>query len=251
MLIKLTLIFPRGRSFLNSKCFVCSVNVQNKKVLITGGSSGIGYALSQQLVDKGCFVYCWDKVVPEQKVAGVDYQVVDVTKSADIRGGCYFLPATIDVLVNNAGIIRRGTLFDSSEEDFDALFAVNVKAPWLVFKTIHEYDPPISVRSVVQVSSMHALHPPTSPALYTLTKQTAAHLAEMVERTYPDLQVKVAYPGPVDTPLANYGRPKAEIEQLRKIRHAPEFVAAKIVQLIESDNKRLLFDEKKWDYYFE
>lgn len=226
------------------------MDLANKNILITGGSSGIGYALSEQLKSKGCNVFCWDKDVPKQPVAGVDYTLVDVTKPDDLDAGCFFLPLTLDVVVNNAGIIRRGTLFDSSEEDFDALFAVNVKAPWLLLKYLMNRRPVHIVRSVVQVSSMHALNPPTNPALYTLTKQTAAHLAEMVERTYPDMSVKIAYPGPVDTPLADYGRSEAEIKEARKMRHSPEYVAAKIVELIESDKKKLLFDEAKWDYFF-
>src|SRR6266542_3914972 len=110
------------------------MNLSGKTVLITGGSNGIGLALAALLRGKGCQVYSLDRMAPAEPVQGVQTLQDDVTREDDVRRALRDIAGPIDVLINNAGIMRRGTLLESSTDDFDALFGVNVKGPWLVLK---------------------------------------------------------------------------------------------------------------------
>jgi len=97
----------------------------------------------------------------------------------------------------------------------------------------------------------HALRPQADPGVYTLTKKATLALAEILKLTCPEYSVKVICPGPVDTPLVRYGRQGEELKRVEEITHSAEYVAEKIVELLESDRTKLLFDPKTWDYIFE
>ncbi len=67
---------------------------------------------------------------------------------------------------------------------------------------------------------------------------------------YPHFTVKTLFPGPVDTALVYYGLSETEIASRKKIVHSAEYVAEKIVELIFSDQTKLIFDPTCWDYKF-
>ncbi len=188
--------------------------LQGKTVLITGGSSGIGHALAKLLKEKGANVYSFDKNVPQETVEGINYVNVDITNSSQIEKSLYNIPIPIDVLVNNAGVMRRGTIFDSTEDEFDLLFDTNLKGSWLILK--YAKSRLSDKATVVQLSSGHALRPQSNPGLYTLVKRSAIALAEILQLTCPEYSVKIVCPGPVDTPLLRYGRNEEEINRVKK-----------------------------------
>jgi 3-oxoacyl-[acyl-carrier protein] reductase len=146
----------------------------------------------------------------------------------------------IEILINNAGIMRRGTMFESSEEDFDRLFRVNVKGSWLLLKLAL---PRLSKHAmIVQMSSDHARNPVTDPGIYSLSKMAARDLALLAEKTLPGHPVKILYPGPVDTPLARLGVSGTALKRKKKVMRDPGSIAEGIIQLIESDKKELVYD---------
>ena len=225
------------------------MQLQGKTVLITGGSSGIGDALAKALVQKGATVYSFDKVTPDPPPEGVTYVQADVTDSKQISQALAKVSKPIDVLVSNAGIMRRGTVLETTEEDFDLLFATNVKGAWLVLKNAKPLLAPNA--TIVVMSSGLALKPQADPGVYTLTKKTLLGLAEILELTYPEYRVKVVCPGPVNTPLLHHGRSEQDSERIAKIAHPPELIAEKVVELLETDKKRVLFDDPNWNYVLE
>jgi 3-oxoacyl-[acyl-carrier protein] reductase len=220
------------------------MRLNGRTAVITGGSGGIGNALAKALVSKGVRVFSIDRQRPEQPVMGVTYLLADITQPAQVKRALDKV-GRVDVLINNAGIMRRGTLFDSSVEDFDALFGINVRGSWLVLKCAR-----LAKRAmVVQITSRHATNPAADPGLYSLTKQTTMHLAELVKKTRPGYDVRIVFPGPVDTKLLRYGRSKESVRRIMRVALTPEEFAAKVVRFLRGDKKRLLFDERKWAYH--
>lgn len=232
----------------NSYSFIIMI-LEKKSVLLTGGSNGIGYALSKELIEKECKVFVFDLDIPLDKIEGVKYFKVDVTKSEEIKKAFYEIGEKIDVLINNAGIMRRGELLETSEEDFDLLFNINVKAYWLVLKHSLQYlvDNPV----IVLVSSRHANKIPTNPAVYGLTKKFDALLGEILEESYPNFDVKLLFPGPVATSITSHGLTEAQIEERKSELKPPKFLADKIIELLEKDHKKLIFKQETDEYIFE
>ncbi len=225
------------------------MSIEDRVVVISGGSSGIGHAFISHAREKGAHIYSLDLEEPSKPVDGVKYIKCDIRDEKQVEQVFSNIKEPINILVNNAGVIRRGTIFDSTEADYDLLFDTNVKGSWLMLKYADSkmHDDAM----VIQVSSGHATHTEPDPGIYSLTKKTALELAHILILTKPSYIVKLVIPGPVDTPLVRYGRKPKDIERIKKVSHSPDFLGQKIVKLIESDHKRLVFDPKEWDYHFE
>lgn len=225
------------------------MNVKNKTVLLTGGSNGIGHALSKILVQGGALVMSFDITKPTEPVEGVTYLKVDITKSKQIQTAVAKIKKPISLLINNAGVMRRGDILESSEDDFDLIFNIHVKASWLILK----YAQPKLMNSatILQMSSRHAFGLPPNPGLYALAKRTSYHLAKIIQKNYPGYHVKIACPGPVNTALSRYGTTKAELAEKMKMMVTPEVLAQKLFKLITSDEySKLDFNQLKVKYEF-
>ena len=128
--------------------------LKGKKILVTGGSSGIGRAVSEIFVKNGADVVLFAsneerlkqaaeeleslKVDSSQKIA---YKAVDVSNTKLVDGAVKDLLddpvwGAIDVLVNNAGITKDAFLIKMSEEDWDKVLQVNLKSVFNVSKAV-------------------------------------------------------------------------------------------------------------------
>jgi len=225
------------------------MEIPGKTVVITGASSGIGLALARVLAGMGATVFSFDRKEPEESIAHVTHVPVDVTAAEEIRSGFERVGTPVDILVSNAGVIRRGTIIESSEEDFDLLFAVNVKGAWLTLKTALPFLSPDAV--FVQMSSRYACNPVPNPGLYALSKLFQRHLMEIAKKTLPQMKVAMLFPGPVDTPLARHDVTGEALQEKKTIMESPQFLAGKIVELLQEDKEQLLYDEKTRTYRLE
>ena len=108
-------------------------NLSGKKALVTGAAGGIGKAIVKALSDAGA------------TIAATDVQLEDIPCNAAIPGDltdpahCDALPTKarealdgLDIVINNAGVIRRGVITDSTDDDYVQSMAVNVEAPFRI-----------------------------------------------------------------------------------------------------------------------
>lgn len=226
------------------------MDLREKHVLITGATSGIGRQLAVDLLARGSRVTSLDRREYTTDHHAWRSLKADVRDADAVRSCLEQIQEPIDVLFNNAGVMRRGELFDHSPEDFDLLVDTHIRGAWLVLK----YALPLlrSDAVILQMASRHALGLPVNPALYGLTKRWVMDMMEVVSKTYPALTVKILCPGPVDTPLSKVGATEAEWLEKRKMMCTPEELSGHIVQLLESDNKsRLLFDVSSHTHFLE
>jgi 3-oxoacyl-[acyl-carrier protein] reductase len=204
----------------------------NKKIaVVTGGAQGIGEAIANELATEYAVVS-----LDLQKHHTHQSHVVNVTEFDNLKNAAEATP-NCDVLVLNAGIMKRGKTLESTHDDFDTIFNVNVKGYWLTLKAFEHKLHEKSV--IVIISSMHARDVPAQPALYAMTKAANAAMASALHKEG-RFNVKVAYLGPTITAMNDANEYKK--------RDTPQFVAQKIHELIHSKYHALIYCDGTYNF---
>lgn len=174
------------------------------KVLVTGGSSGIGLATARRFVEDGAQVYSLD-LQPPPEGSGVRWVATDVGDDAAVRSAVEQVATELgglDVLVNNTGIGAQGTVEDNDDAEWHHVFDVNVVGMVRVSRAalVHlrrsDRAAIVNTCSIVATAGLpqRALYSATKGAVLSLTQAMAAdHLRE-------GIRVNCVNPGTADTP---------------------------------------------------
>lgn len=198
--------------------------LEGKVALITGGTTGIGFAAAKRFSDEGATVILTGRNPETLEAAraelGSKVQVIasDASKEEDIKA-LYATVAKehgkIDVLFLNAGIARFAPWEQHSLEDFEQMFAVNVTGPWLAIKhgipVLRDGASVIATTSVVNQMGTPggSAYAATKAALEQLVRTAAAELSPR------GIRVNAVSPGPIETPIfAKMGMPQAQLDQM-------------------------------------
>jgi NAD(P)-dependent dehydrogenase (short-subunit alcohol dehydrogenase family) len=230
--------------------------LQGKTALVTGASRGIGRASALALARAGARVLVHysssqqeaDAVVAEIRNAGGKAEKV----GADLRSpdGAHALAKQVraivgdrlDVLVANAGVSKSATIEDMTVEDFDKLFAVNVRAPFFL---VQQLLPVLGNGSnIILISSLAArasvgtiyAYAATKGAIDTLVKHFATALGPR------GIRVNAVAPGVVETDMSNFTKSEAgrdytlSIQALKRLAQPDDI--APVVAFLASDDAR-------------
>ncbi len=182
------------------------MRLAGRKALVTGGAGGIGRAIVAKLRAEGAKVAVADREsageAPKIDCPGdlTDPQYCDALpgQAADALGG-------LDIVVNNAGIMRRGPITEASDEDFRLSLAINVEAPFRLCRAAI----PLMSRggAIVNVSSCWGMHPGPNHPIYCMTKAALASLTQCLGRDHAGqgIRVNAVCPNEVDTPMLRSG----------------------------------------------
>jgi meso-butanediol dehydrogenase/(S,S)-butanediol dehydrogenase/diacetyl reductase len=182
-----------------------------RAALVTGAATGIGAAAARLLARNGCAVALVGRREEALREVAADLERAEVIvadleeRDAPRRVVSRVLMAfgRLDVLVNNAAVIRNGPFADFSLDDFDSHVAVNLRAPFFLTQAalpaLRDGDAP----AVVNVSSSVGSIVKPGTTLYSVTKAGLEYLtrANAYELAQWGIRVNCIAPGPVDTPI--------------------------------------------------
>ena len=189
--------------------------LQGKTALISGAANGMGAAEARIFADEGAKVIVADvddtgakSVVQDIKDAGGTAMAVhlDVSDAASWEkaideGQKAF--GNINVLVNNAGIAFLKPVQDTSEEEWDKIFAINAKGVFLGTRAVLENMKAAGVGAIVNISSIYGLVGAPSAAAYQATKGAVRLFTKSTASDYApfNIRVKSIHPGVVRTAM--------------------------------------------------
>ena len=197
--------------------------LKNKVALITGGASGIGRATAFLFAREGAAVAVADinaeagqAVAQGIKAAGgrALFVACDVTRAQDCRQAVETTVAAfggLDILFNNAGIIRRADVLDTTEAEWDRVMDVNVKSVFLMSKYAIPHMHKRGGGVIINTSSGWGLKGGGNAVSYCASKGAVTNMtrAMAIDHGPQHIRVNAVCPGDTDTPML-----RNEAEQL-------------------------------------
>lgn len=186
----------------------------NKTALITGAASGIGRATALLFAQSGAAVAIADINPAGQSVAdeitqaggGALFEPADVTLAVDCERVVNCVQrefGAIHILFNNAGIIRRATVLDLTERDWDRVMDVNVKSIYLMSRLVIPLIAQSGGGSIINMASGWGLAGGARAAVYCASKGAVVLLtkAMAIDHGPQNIRVNCICPGDTDTTM--------------------------------------------------
>ncbi|HTK00078.1 MAG TPA: SDR family oxidoreductase [Bordetella sp.] len=206
------------------------MTTENQVAIVTGSSRGIGAAIAQRLARDGFTVvinYAGKAAEAEKLAARIEKEggtaitaqadVSDAAAVARLFDAAEAAYGGVDVLVNNAGIMRLARLADSEDALFDSQVAINLKG---TFNTLREAARRLrnGGRIINLSSSVVGLYQPTY-AVYAATKAGVEAMTHVLTKELRgrEITVNTVAPGPTATALFLDGKPQEVVDHITKL----------------------------------
>ena len=198
---------------------------KGKKALVTGAAGGIGKSIVKKLRAEGASVAITDIAITN--VEAEAHFLGDLStaqfcdelpnKARDALGG-------LDILINNAGIIRRGKITEATDDDFKSTIAVNIEAPFRLCRSTIPIMEKNGGGSIVNTASCWGLSPGPDHPIYIMSKAALASFTQCLGRdhAHQNIRVNAVCPNEVNTPMIRTGfsirglDPERAIKELNK-----------------------------------
>jgi NADP-dependent 3-hydroxy acid dehydrogenase YdfG len=223
------------------------LNVENKVIVITGASSGIGAASAKLLAQNGAKVVLGarrteklEKIVEDIRSSGgnAEFKDVDVTNREDMKAFVHFAKDKfdrVDVIFNNAGVMPLSPMNALKVEEWDNTIAVNIYG---VLNGIAAGLPIMEAQGggqIINTASIGAHVVVPSGAVYCATKYAVWAISEGLRQESKNIRVTTICPGVVETELGSDitdESAKGALKEFRKIALNPDAIARAVLYAV-------------------
>jgi len=228
----------------------------SRVALVTGGSRGIGLAIARRLVADGLEVAVVD--INEKALAKLDEvgddargrlewhraSIVDRAEMERVMSDLVARRGSLDVLVNNAGMTRAGTLLTQTDEDWDLVLDTNLKGPFVCSGIAARHMKAAGAGAIVNIGSVSAHGIRSGPPAYAAAKAGLEGLTRnaAIELGRDGIRVNLLVLGTIETPWLRNRKTDEELAEIRESTlmgrlGEPEDVAS-VVSFLASDDAR-------------
>lgn len=174
--------------------------------IVTGGSYGIGDAVCEKFSAQGYTVMNLDIQANHAQSKAIHWLECDVSQAAQVSQAIQQTIqrfGSVDCLVSNAGIHFSATIEDTSEEDFDRIFGLNVKGAIAATKAVLPQMKAQNNGVILYMASDQALIAKHNSFAYNMSKAALASMAKTTALDYAKYQIRAnaICPGTIETPL--------------------------------------------------
>ena len=233
-------------------------------VLVTGANGGIGKAIVNKYSRQGLTMAIADKdedaankLVHEinssnGKAMAFPGDLLDQNYSDNLANEVKEKLGSIDILINNAGLMRRGDITQTSDEDYELSMKINVEAPFRLIRASIPLMVESGGGSIVNISSCWGINPGPNHLIYCTTKAALAAMTKCLGRdhAHQNIRINAVCPNEVNTPMLRTGfeirglNPDDALRELNQsvpIGHIaePEEIAD-VVAFLSSDEARYI-----------
>jgi 3-oxoacyl-[acyl-carrier protein] reductase len=227
-------------------------DISGKKVLITGGSSGIGKATAEELISKGAIVSITgrdksklEKVASEINAVPIHLDVSKYNTIAVKTLDAFHSMGGIDVLVNNAGIGEFSKLEDIKISQFENIFATNVFGLTMLTQEVVKFFKTQQHGTIINIGSSAATSGFPSGSVYSASKFALRGLTECWrhELRRDNIRVILVNPSEVTTAFNAKNRTEREVQD-NKLR--PSEISHVIISAIQMDDRGFIPELNVW-----
>ncbi len=223
---------------------------ENKVAFVTGGGTGIGAGIARELLNEGydlSISYCGSKAGAEEIVEygkSLGRKVIaikaDISKVTDIEKMYVKFKSEfshIDLFVNNAGLTKKATFLETTEELFDQVCGVDFKGAFFAMQNAAKIMSEQKSGNIILISSNNTIAHFADVSVYASVKTAAAKLAEhmAIELAQFGVRVNIVAPGWVDTGAARLDAKEETYYKIPLKKWATSEEVAKAVIYLASD----------------
>lgn len=228
------------------------LNLKGKSVVITGGSDGIGKAAAICFLKEGaCVTICGHSQgkldTAKKEAQDLGYELLCVNADVSVEADCERLARTaaeayggIDVWINNAGLLRRGSLLDISMDEYDQVMNTNLRAALYCSRIAVSYMKKKNNGVILNASSWATQIPQANSAVYGISKAGISSLTRALAGTVAPYGIRVvAYmPGVIETKMntvSSGAEPEKFTQNIALNRMGSPEEVAKVIVFLASD----------------
>lgn len=227
--------------------------LKGKAALVTGAAGGIGAAVVRALRQQGVRV-----AVADRDTAGItaeahlDGNLLEASYADGLPAAASAALGGLDIIVNNAGVITRGCVTETTDADWDLSVGVNVQAPFRICRAAIPLLAAQGGGAIVNVASCWGLRPGPQHAVYCMTKAAIASLSQCMgmDHAPQGIRINAVAPNEVNTPMLRTGFAKRGFDPDRAVAELGQTVPlgriaepediADVILFLASDSARYM-----------